>query len=641
MNTYFRHLAGKKSFSKKLLQYRILLLLLICGCSDIAADPQNIDVSLQLNWMFQFEFAGPIAAKEKGFYQDAGLQVTLHEGGPDIDPVTPVADGQMNFGIGGSSLIVDRFNDKPVIALASLMQHSAVGLLARKSSGINSVHDLRWKKLAITFDTAVELDAYLSSQGILPGDYKRVEHFVPVAGLDQGQADAIAVYTSNELYHIQSRSSDYMLFSPRSSGIDLFGNILFTNETMIEDHPKVVAAFREATIKGWDYALKNQQEIVQVIREKYNSQNKTFNHLMFEADKLFQLTRPDIVEPGHMYPGRWQHVVDIYTQQGKITGEIDLDSFIYDPDPQVNLTWFYLGYGGIFIVLLGVIGIAMKFRSMNVALISAEDELRLHQESLEEQVKARTRELADARNEAVTANEAKTRFLANMSHELRTPMHAISSFTNLALKRVEDEKLQKYLANIKVSAARLTGLLNALLDLSKMEAGKMELQIARSDLTDIAWQCYLEVESLCLEKSLKVTMDKTVVNEGEFDPGLIAQVIINLLSNAIKYSPVGGSIDISICQVSQVEDFVGVLELCISDEGEGIPPQELERIFDKFEQSSSKDTKSGGTGLGLSISREIINVHDGLIWAESPVKGKQLGTSVHFIIPTKKSAPQL
>ncbi|MBT8440047.1 MAG: ABC transporter substrate-binding protein, partial [Gammaproteobacteria bacterium] len=315
-------------------RFPAVLLLMIFSAYNVAAYSQTSDVSIQFNWMFQFEFAGPVAAKEKGFYRDAGIEVEFREGGPEVDPVSPVAQGDADFGISGSSLVVDRFLNKPVVALASLMQHSAVGLLARKSAGINSVNDLVGKKLAITFDTAVELDAYLKSQGIVSGDYQRIEHFVPLEELDQGDADAIAVYTSNELYHIQSRPDDYMLFSPRSSGIDLFGNILFTNEAMVKNHPEVVAAFRHATIKGWDYALKNQREVARIIYEKYNSQNKTLSHLLFEAEKLNELTRPDIVEPGHMYPGRWQHVVDIYREMGKITGDIDLGEFIYDPNPE-------------------------------------------------------------------------------------------------------------------------------------------------------------------------------------------------------------------------------------------------------------------------------------------------------------------
>jgi ABC-type nitrate/sulfonate/bicarbonate transport system substrate-binding protein len=239
--------------------------LLAAPSVSMAAKEPLRQVSVQFNWMYQFEFAGPIAALEKGFYREAGLDVRLSQGGPNIDPIAPVAEGKTEFGIAGSSLVVDRFRKKPVIALAALMQHSAVGLLARKSAGINSVHDLKGKRVAVTFDTADELDAYLKSQSILPTDYQRIEHFMSVEELDAGKVDAIAVYTSNELFHIQNHVDDYILLSPRSSGIDLFGNVLFTNETMVKKNPAIVEAFRLATIKGWEYALNHPEEITDII----------------------------------------------------------------------------------------------------------------------------------------------------------------------------------------------------------------------------------------------------------------------------------------------------------------------------------------------------------------------------------------
>jgi PAS domain S-box-containing protein len=327
--------------------------------------------SIQLNWMNQFEFAGPITALEKGFYREAGLDVELHQGGPRIDPITPVAGGAIDFGIAGSSLVVERFQGKPVVALASMMQHSAVGLLARKSAGIGSVFDLKGKRLAITFDTAVETEAYLKSQGIAPSDFQLIDHFVPVEGLDAGEADAIAIYVSNELFHVQNRVDDYMLFTPRSSGIDLFGNILFTREQLIEQRPELVEAFRKATIKGWDYALKHPQEITDLLLVKYNSQNKSREHLLFEAGKLWELTRPDIVEPGYMSPGRWRHVTEVYAELGKLPKDFDLQGFIYDPNPERNLTWIYLGLSGSGLALLITFAIAMYFRRLSQHLIAA------------------------------------------------------------------------------------------------------------------------------------------------------------------------------------------------------------------------------------------------------------------------------
>jgi signal transduction histidine kinase len=258
--------------------------------------------------------------------------------------------------------------------------------------------------------------------------------------------------------------------------------------------------------------------------------------------------------------------------------------------------------------------------------------------NLETKVNERTNDLKLALSEAQKANESKSTFLANMSHELRTPMHGILSFTDLALKRVNDEKTARFLNNIKTSGIRLTGLLNALLDLAKLESGQLDIEFHQASLSQITKECITELHSLCEDKSIQIQFDETNELTGVFDSKLIHQVIINLLSNAIKYNPIGGEIRVNISSVGKDEDeiFTGVLELSVSDEGPGIPEDELNTVFDKFVQSSKTDSKAGGTGLGLSICKEIINAHKGLIWAESPVTNDGVGSCFHFILPMKQ-----
>ena len=236
---------------------------------------------------------------------------------------------------------------------------------------------------------------------------------------------------------------------------------------------------------------------------------------------------------------------------------------------------------------------------------------------------------------AEESSELKSRFLANMSHELRTPMHAILSFTQLAKKRVNDEKVMRYLDNIETSSKRLTGLLNAILDLSKIETGNMDISFRQENLYEITEQCIAQVNSLAVEKNISVNIEGKTSNEVSLDESLISRVIINLISNAIKYSPENEVIDIKIIEVDATPDnsFKGIVEFIITDRGVGIPVDELESVFEKFVQSSKTDTKAGGTGLGLPICREIILMHNGVIWAESPIQGINHGTAFHFILP--------
>jgi len=268
-------------------------------------------------------------------------------------------------------------------------------------------------------------------------------------------------------------------------------------------------------------------------------------------------------------------------------------------------------------------------------LTRSEDKYRQLADNLEKQVALRTQQFEEAKNTAELANQEKSRFLANMSHELRTPMHAILSFSNLGLKRANDEKVKGYLEKIHISGKRLTALLDNLLDLSKLEAGKVAPEFKENNLTSTVLKSIEEVSSLLADKNISIKMDQQNSLIGYFDNKLITQVMVNILSNAIKFSSNGSTIEIVFHNNSpQTED---ILSLSIIDEGVGIPSDELEDVFDSFVQSSKTRSEGGGTGLGLPISKEIIELHHGKIWVESPPKNRHKGTAVIFVIPAKFS----
>jgi len=268
--------------------------------------------------------------------------------------------------------------------------------------------------------------------------------------------------------------------------------------------------------------------------------------------------------------------------------------------------------------------------------------------TLENIVKHRTSELEKAKKEAEEASEIKGLFLANMSHELRTPMHAISSFTKLAMKRENDEKNLKYLANIETSAIRLTSLLNDLLNLSKLEAGKMIAHYQECNILDLINEHVRLLESLAHDKNLNISVHHQGQLTADADKQLIGQVITNILSNAIKFSPVGGKIKIEINAPLGQMSMTGRNEISfvVSDQGPGIPLDEIDHIFDQFVQSTKTRTGQGneGTGLGLPISREIIDLHSGKIWASSPVGDSELlsddinqkGSAFHVVLPVNQ-----
>lgn len=246
-------------------------------------------------------------------------------------------------------------------------------------------------------------------------------------------------------------------------------------------------------------------------------------------------------------------------------------------------------------------------------------------------------ELKHALETAEAANQAKSVFLANMSHELRTPLHGILSYSELGKSRLETvnrEKLGKYFENINISGKRLLNLLNDLLDLSKLEAGKVELIYRDYDLVLILDDCIEEQSAGIRERSLKITkLQNSIDTQIECDREKIFQVIRNILSNAIKFSQIGGVIEIQLndCQMNSAAGEIDAIEISLIDDGEGIDSDDLEKIFDKFAQS--KNHHPGGTGLGLSISREIILQHQGEIWAENSAEH---GAILKIRLPRKK-----
>ncbi len=327
-------------------------------------------VAVQLPWKHQFEFAAFYAAEARGYYRDAGLAVYILEGDPGVDTVSTVLSGQADFGVGTSSLVIDRHHGKPVVALAALMQHSPIGLLARRASGINSVTDLADRPVAVDVHSRDEIEAYLKASGLPANRLKLVAQTDwTLASVDRGEHAAKAVYLSNEPFLIRGREHEYLLLTPRSAGIDLFGNMLFTTESTLGQRPERVRAFREATLKGLVYALDHADEIAQLIVERYNTQGKSLEHLRFEAEQIRELTRPDIVEAGYMSPGRWRHVVAVYASQNLIPGDFDIEPFLYAPDRRQAVPVWLLWSMAITLALLAcALLVAARMRRINFAL---------------------------------------------------------------------------------------------------------------------------------------------------------------------------------------------------------------------------------------------------------------------------------
>ncbi len=285
-------------------------------------------VTLQLKWKHQFQFAGYYAAIEQGYYQQAGLSVSIREAQPGQDPVQAVLNGEAEFGIGTSELAILRDQGAPVVVLGVVFQHSPLVLVARKDLGISNIHDLAGRRVMIEPNSA-EIIAYLNQEGLDPSAFKQLEHSFNTEDLIAGRIDAMTAYLTDEPYMLEKAGIDISIFKPSSGGIDFYGDNLFTTQAMIDDHPSLIERFRQASWQGWQYAMQHPDEMVELIYQNY-SQRHSKAHLHYEAQAMSNLLQSQLVAPGHMYSGRWQHIIKVFQQQGKIGATFALDPFLYD-----------------------------------------------------------------------------------------------------------------------------------------------------------------------------------------------------------------------------------------------------------------------------------------------------------------------
>jgi signal transduction histidine kinase len=239
-------------------------------------------------------------------------------------------------------------------------------------------------------------------------------------------------------------------------------------------------------------------------------------------------------------------------------------------------------------------------------------------------------EIADKSRQLEAASQHKSEFLANMSHELRTPLNAIIGFSEVLGERMFGElnaKQEEYLKDIHASGQHLLSLINDILDLSKIEAGRMELELTDFDLPTAIDNALTLVRERAARRGITLGCEiDERVGMIQGDERKVKQVLLNMLSNALKFTPEGGRIDVRTALKE------GTVEISVTDTGVGIAPEDQEAIFEEFRQVGTSDKKVEGTGLGLALSRKFVELHGGRIWVKSQL-GQ--GSTFTFTIPVR------
>jgi len=287
-----------------------------------------------------------------------------------------------------------------------------------------------------------------------------------------------------------------------------------------------------------------------------------------------------------------------------------------------------------FVLSLSVIGPIQRIDTRLAAIASGDFSGHVDVENRDElgalgaNVNRMNEELRRLYTELEAVSRHKSEFLANMSHELRTPLNAIIGFSQVLREEMfgkVNEKQAEYLDDILSSGNHLLSLINDVLDLSKVEAGQVELEIEPFSLRDALERGVVMVRERATQDGVQVELAADPeVDVVEGDERRIKQVIFNLLSNAVKFTPAGGAVDVSSSRVN------GEVRISVADTGSGIAPEDHQRIFEEFQQTGAGLEQGEGTGLGLALSKRLVELHGGRIWLESEL-GK--GSTFVFTLP--------
>ena len=322
-------------------------------------------VTIQLKWQHQFQFAGYYAAQDQGYYRDAGLDVTLLEARPGSDPLQTVMQGQAQYGVGNTTLLLARNIGQPVVVLASIFQHSGATLLRRVTAD-GKPRPWEGSRLMIAPNNE-ELTVFLKKSGVRMDRLFQVPHSYNFDDLAEGRVDAMSVYQTEAPYFLDRLNIPYELVSPRSHGLDFYGDVLYTTESELREHPARAQALREATLRGWVYAMRHPGEIADLIRARYPERHSR-EHLMFEAQRIVPLLEQPLIELGYSNPERWRAIARDYAEQGMLPASLNLDGFLYQPpngNPLLRYGGWVAGAALLMVALAGAWRLRLQGRALH------------------------------------------------------------------------------------------------------------------------------------------------------------------------------------------------------------------------------------------------------------------------------------
>ena len=583
-----------------------------------------IKVTIQLSWFDQFQFAGYYMAKEQGFYKDAGLDVQILPFSLGMNIPKMVNDGDVDFAIGRENLILEKAKYPKIIALAAIFQATPLVLLTTKDSGIDSFNKFENKKLMRTKDdgSEVSIKAMLASSKIDVKSIAQVEHSHNIYDLIDKKVDIISAYTSKAPYILQKEQIKYNIFYPKDYGFDMYSDFLITNIDKYNNDYNIVEKFKKASLKGWEYAYNNIEKSVDIIFEKYNTQNLSKEELIFEANELKKLSYLNISRLGDMKQEKVQRIYDLYNVMGYINNEFKIDNFIgYDKKSRLE-KWLYLkfeehfGLSLLWKILLIIFIIIGIFVYRQYFIIKLNKRLKNLVNIKTNRLKIMNKKLATRIKKELDKHQEKDRILAqqqkmvamgqmieNIAHQWRQPLSVIStSASGLKLKKqlniLEDEELIKSIDKIVDTAKYLSDTIDDFRYFFKPQKDKTKFSLAKNIEKSLSF-----LEATLKENSIKVEFDYEDIDIIAYETELI-QVFINIINNS-KDAFIEKKIEDRVIFIS-IKKFPNRILIEIKDNAGGVEEDILDKVFEPYFTTKHQ---YNGTGIGLYMSNQIIKTH--------------------------------
>lgn len=567
-------------------------------------------VRIYLGWTHQFQFAGYYMAKELGYYSEAGLNVDLIPFDGSLGSTSILSD-KYEYGVASAGQLIGSQDHNKLVVVAPVFQQSPLSLLVRRDSEINILKDLEGKKVG----SGNEIKAMLNIAGVELDSIEFAQVTSIKAHLLSGEYDAITHYINDPL----PSPEEFKIFRPIEYGVNFYGECLFTSKKELDANPERVLAMYQATLKGWEYAVNNPEETIDMILKNYYS-GKSREDLNTEAAIVINSQiLPSFYPIGFSDKEKWSHMEKTLASLSAFEEPLNLEDFVFNPDPEgstipIKRLLFWTG-GTLLVLTLTGLGLFFYNRQLRKAVMLRTVEVQAQNDLLVTQTK---------KLEAL--NSFQDKILSVISHDVRGPIGSVKGILKLnSSGNMTDEEFEKFSKAAIAKMDEVDGLMENLISWFKDQASGGSFKMENLDICGLTKNTIPLLDTNASEKGVTIEYDleEPIYIHGNVES--IKLIIRNLLSNAIKFSNRDDTITI------EIEDQHDWIKYSVSDTGRGMDAGTLEKLF-KSTLSSTPGTKGeAGTGLGLLLCKEFIMKNGGEIGANS-----KLGEGSSFWIKLKK-----